>query len=192
MALKGLRGFRFVPLTKDNKTDLEYEEIQKIIGAINTKIKPKVNSAELYGDDQLLETASSLGGIDVDIDVTELPLEQRAIILGNKFENGVLIENKGDTPPDIAFGFIAAKSGGGDRMVWLTKGKAEPIEEEGKTQGDKIDFQTQKLKFKFMPRIYDGHHKFTADTNLEGAPTEEEFFSIDFLKTGKKPVKVGA
>lgn len=188
MALKGLRGFRFVELSKDTPDALEYAAvINKLLGARSVKVNPKPSTADLYGDDQLLETVSAISAIDVEIDLTDIPLDKRAIVLGHKFENGVLKQNKNDTPPEIAFGFIAAKSNGGDRMVWLTKGKAEPMEEEGKTQDDKIDLQTQKIKFKFMPRIKDGEYKFTADTDIEAALTEAEFFTVEFLKTGKKP-----
>lgn len=192
MAITGLRGFRYCVLEKDDETTLTYsEEVKRLIGARNVKISPKADTAELYGDDQLLETASSLGAIDVEIDIADLTLEQRAELLGYEYENGVLKENKDFNPPEIAFGFMAPKSpksGGGFRMVWLLKGKVEPLEEEAKTKEDKIEFQTPKVKFKFMPRINDGHYKFTADTDLEGAPKETEFFTPEFLKTGKKPV----
>ena len=187
MALKGLKGFRFVTLTKDDDASLEYEkEITKLIGARSIKVTPKVTSAELYGDDQLLESNSAIGAIDVEIDLTGLPLETRAKLLGNKYADGVMLESKTDNPVEIAFGFVAAKSQKGERMVWLTKGKAEPIGDESKTQTDKVDYQTEKIKFKFMPRIKDGLYKITADTDVEKAPTEEEFFTVDFLKTGKK------
>ncbi|WP_040328593.1 major tail protein [Clostridium ihumii] len=191
MAIKGLRNFRYVKLTKDSKDELEYAtEVKQLVGAKSIKIAPKVDSAELYGDDQLLETASSLGAIEVEIDVAELTLEERADWLGYKIENGVLIENKDATPAEIAFGFEAPKSksaneGEAFRMVWLTKGKAEPLEEEGKTKEDKLEFQTQKVKLKFMPRINDGVYKITADTDLKGAPKQEQFFKVDFLKAGK-------
>lgn len=192
MAIKGLHGFRYTKLTKDDENIIEYsEEIKKLIGARNVKISPKVDSAELYGDDQLLETASALGAIEVEIDITDLTLEQRAELLGYKYENGVLIEDKNFKPIPIGFGFVAPKSNGGNRMIWLTKGTLEPLEEEAKTKEDKVDFQTQKAKFKFMPRIKDGIHKITADTDIEGAPTEEEFFTVEFLKTGKKTVEPG-
>lgn len=193
MALKGLRGFRFVSLTKDDEISTDYEkEITKLIGARSIKITPKASSAELYGDDQLLESNSAIGAIDVEIDLAGLPLPIRAKLLGNNYENGVLIESKSDKPPEIAFGFLAAKSKDGDRMVWLTKGKAEPVGDESKTQEDKISYQTQKMKFKFMPRVSDGRYKITSDTDEEEAPTEKDFFTTDFLKTGKKPVSIGA
>lgn len=189
MAIKGLRGFRYCKLTEDTDTVLTYDTlIKKLVGARNVKISPKVNTGELYGDDQLLETASAVGAIEVEIDVADLTLEERADLLGYTYENGVLTETKDFNPPFIAFGFEAPKSNGGTRMKWLTKGKAEPLEEESKTQEDKVEFQTQKVKLKFMPRVNDGKPAYTADTDLEGAPTESEFFSTEFLKIGKKPV----
>lgn len=196
MAIKGLRNFRYVKLTTDDNTTVEYDTtIKKMIGAKSIKIAPKVDSAELYGDDQLLETASSLGAIEVEIDVSDLTLEERADLLGYKYENGILIEDKDFKPAEIAFGFEAPKSKSKTateafRLVWLTKGKAEPLEEEGKTKEDKIDFQTQKVKLKFMPRIKDGIYKITSDTDETGAPTAAEFFTVEFLKTGKKPAGV--
>lgn len=192
MALKGLRNFRYIILKKDTSDLIEYDTtIKRLIGARSIKVAPKVDSAELYGDDQLLETASALGAIEVEIDVADLTLQERADLLGYKYENGVLIENKDFSPAEIAFGFEAPKSkskttGEAFRLVWLTKGKAEPLEEEGKTKEDKIGFQTQKVKLKFMPRIKDGIYKITADTDEVGAPTAEEFFTTDFLETGKK------
>ncbi|APF27617.1 MULTISPECIES: major tail protein [Clostridium] len=193
MAIKGLHGFRYCILTNDDVAGFEYEtEIKRLIGARSIKVDNKVNDAKLYGDDQLLETASAIGSIDVDIDVADLTLEQQGELLGYKYENGVLTEDKDFNPPYIAFGFVAPKSNGGTRMVWLLKGKMQPISGEGKTQDDKVEFQTQKAKFIFMPRVNDGKHKHKSDTDLKGAPTEEEFFSVDFLKTGKKPVEAGA
>lgn len=192
MAIKGLRNFRYVVLEEDTNGELTYKsEIKKLVGAKSIKIAPKVDTQDLYGDDQLLETASTLGAIEVEIDVADLTLQERAELLGYKYENGVLDENKDFNPPYIAFGFEAPKSNSKTedeafRLVWLAKGKAEPLEEEGKTKEDKLDFQTQKVKLKFMPRINDGTYKITADTDETSAPTKAEFFTIEFLKTKKK------
>lgn len=187
MAIKGLRGFRYCKMTEDTESTLTYDStVKKMTGARDIKIKPKVNTGELYGDDQLLETDSAIGAIEVEIDVAELTLQERADLLGYTLKNGVLKEGKNFNPPYIAFGFEAPKSNGATRMKWLLKGKAEPLEEEGKTKKDKIEFQTQKIKLKFMPRIFDGEPSFTSDTDLEGAPTAEEFFTPGFLKTGDK------
>lgn len=188
MAIIGLRNYRLVKLLEDTESKLEYDtEVMRLVGAKSIKITPKVDSAENYGDDQLLETASAMGAIEVEFEVADLTLEEKAFILGYKYKDGVLIEDKDFNPPNLALGFESPKSQGGNRMVWLTKGVCEPLEEEAKTKEDKVEFQSQKIKLKFMPRINDGRHKITADTDVENAPTDIEFFTTDFLKTGAKP-----
>lgn len=186
MSLVGLRGFRVVKLTKDDDTGIEYDpEIKKLTGAKNIKITPKSDTAENYGDDQLIEAVSSMGAIEVELEVAYLTLEEYAYILGYTYEGGVLKETKDFNPPEIALGFEATKSQKGSRNVWLTKGKAEPPEEENKTKEDKTEFQPSKIKLKFMPRINDGVSKLKADTDGTTPVTAEKFFTTEFLKTGK-------
>lgn len=189
MAIKGLNGFRYAIITSDTEESTEYEEIKRVPGARSIKITPKVASGSLYGDNGLMKSVASVSEVDVEIDVAELPLEDRAAILGYSFENGVLIEGKDIKTKEIAFGLEAPTADNSVRMIWLTKGVMEPMDEEAKTQEDKIEFQTQKIKFKFMPRVSDGKYKIISDTKIEGAPTVEEFFTTEFLKTGKKPSK---
>ncbi|WP_219693384.1 hypothetical protein [Clostridioides difficile] len=58
MAIIGLRNYRIVKLLTDTEETLEYDtKITRLTGAKSVKISPKVDSAENYGDDQLLETA---------------------------------------------------------------------------------------------------------------------------------------
>lgn len=140
MSLTGLRGFRMVKLTEDSEGTLAYEsEIKKLTGAKNIKISPKSDTAENYGDDQLLETETAMSAIEVEIEVADLTLEEYAFATGYTFENGVIKETKEFNPPYIAFGFEASKSSGvASRNVWLTKGKCEPPEFEGKRKRIKL------------------------------------------------------
>lgn len=186
MAIKGLNGFRYASITSDTDSGTEYSEIKRVLGARSIKITPKVASGTLYGDNSLMKSVSEVTEVDVEIDITELNLETRADLLGYAFENGVLKEGKNKKNKEIAFGLEAPTSNDETRMIWLTKGVMEPLEEEAKTQEDKVEFQTQKVKFKFMPRVSDGLFKLTSDTGLEGSPTIEEFFTTEFLKTGEK------
>lgn len=187
MALKGLRRFVFVVLKEDEEGKIEYEnEITSLKGARDIKVVPKTATAELYGDDQLLEMDSSVSSVDVDMDLAGLPIKVQSTIWGHKYQNGILIKNKYDKPAKIALGYIAKKSTGGDKFVWLLKGQAEPLSLESKTQGDKIEYTTTKIKYKFMPRIFDGNYQFDADTDEKDALKLEEFFTVDVLKTGKK------
>jgi phi13 family phage major tail protein len=65
---------------------LIYETPEVIAGAINATINPEVGTQELYADDQLWESVSTLGKIDVEVETADLPLAVRAKILGNELE----------------------------------------------------------------------------------------------------------
>lgn len=189
MALKGLRNFVVCELEKDDETGTTYAtEIRRLKGARNVNMSPQLAEGELRGDDQLLESESSVSAIEVGIELASLTLEEEAFLTGNKYEGGVLKENKDAVPPEIAFGFMAPKSktgGGGFRMVWLLKGTAKPTDEDITTKEDNVEFQTPTLDFIFAPRLSDGELRFKADTNEEGAPTPEQFFTAAFLNNGE-------
>lgn len=182
MAQIGLKGFVVVELTKDTKDELKYDtKIKPLVGARNVKISPKTDTAKLYGDDMLLETTSALGEIDVELEVGDLPYEDRGFLLGQKYKDGILYESSTFNPPEVALGFKAQKSSGGYKYVWLTKGKFEPVEDEGKTKEDKVEYQPQKIKATFMPRIHDEMYKLSLDSDFS-SKTADEFFSVAFLE----------
>ena len=107
MAQVGLNDLHFAILTKDTAEDLIYETPEPIAGAIEATVNPAVDTQELYADDQLWESVSTLGKIEVDVGTADLPLTVRAKLLGNEIVDGVLIENKMTFPPYIALGLKA-------------------------------------------------------------------------------------
>ncbi len=167
MAQVGLNDLHFAILTADTKDDLTYETPEEMVGAINATINPAVNTQELYADDQLWESVSALGKVDVEVETAELPLTIRAKLLGNELKNGVLIEKATDVPPHIALGFKSLKSNGKYRYVWLLKGVAQPMAEDFATKKDSVEHKTPKVKFTFMARVHDGEWKHTADEDSE-------------------------
>ena len=74
MAQVGLNDLHFAILTEDTKDTLTYEVPEPMVGAINATINPTVNTQELYADDQLWESVSALGKIDVEVETADLPL----------------------------------------------------------------------------------------------------------------------
>lgn len=176
MAQVGLNDLHFAILTKDTKEELIYEVPEQMVGAINATINPSVNTQELYADDQLWESISALGKIDVEVETADLPLDIRAKILGNKIVDGVLIENKADIPPHIALGFKSLKSNGKYRYLWLLKGVGQPMAEDYSTKKDSVEHKTPKIKLTFMPRLHDGDWKRTADEDSEEFLGAESWF----------------
>jgi phi13 family phage major tail protein len=176
MSQYGLKDIHFALLETDDKSGVSYSEVEQILGAINARINPSVNTQELYADDQLWESISALGKIEVEIETADLPLKVRAKVLGNKYENGVLIESKDDVPPYLALGFKSLRKGGKYRYVWLLKGVAQPMGEEYTTKKDNVEHKTPVIRFTFMPRIFDGEWKRTADEDSDDFTGSETWF----------------
>ena len=108
-ALVGLENLVYAKLT-DEATKV-YASPVKIAPAINAKIKPKINSATLYGDNRAVETVSDLGEVEIELEVTDLPLEVQAVLLGHDLDivTGVMTFNANDVAPYVAIGFKSKK-----------------------------------------------------------------------------------
>lgn len=179
-ALIGLENLVYSKLL--NEAINSYEVPVAIAPAINAKIKPKVNSAILYGDNKAVETVSALGEIEVELETTDLPLEVFAVLLGHSLDavTGVITYNSADVAPYVALGFKAKKANGKYRYIWLLKGKFEEQEDEYATTEDKVKFTTPKIKGTFVSRI-DNNWKYTADEDSGTVPA-------NFLSSVYEPV----
>lgn len=173
----GLRDLYYAILTKDDSTGVAYQTPVKIAGAINAKISPKVDTQTLYADDGPSETVTSLGEIEVEFEVKDLPLTVQAALLGHTISNGVLTKDADDVAPYVALGFRSQKSNGKFRYVWLFKGRFETPEQEYKTKEDKPSFQTPKLKGTFVKRDYDGVWQVIGDEDETGFTQASTWFN---------------
>ncbi len=176
MSQVGLRDLHIAVLTKDDIEEASYETPIRIAGAINATINPTVNTQELFADDQLWESISALGKVDVEVESADLSLETRALLAGKTLLNGVFIESADTTAPHVALGFRSQKSSGAYRYIWLLKGMPQPIAEDFATKTDSVDHKTPKIKFTFMPRIFDQEWKHTADDDHEDFMRAETWF----------------
>lgn len=124
-----------------------YSAVKPAPPLINIKIVPKVDAVTLYADNQAVETATSVGDIQIDIETQDMPLEVQADFLGHVLDPlvGTMIYNVNDKAPYVAVGYQRTKGNGKNRYVWLLKVKFQEIAEEGVTIADKITFQTPKV-----------------------------------------------
>lgn len=150
----------YVAIMNNPDTDeKDYAAPVRLAKAVSLKLSPKVNSATLYADDGPAETASVIGEIDVEFELDKVTTDKQALILGNKIDsNGVLISSTDDTPPYLALGFQISTTAM-NKFTWLYKGKFEQMDEDIKTQGEKIDYQTPKVKATFLKRACDNRWK---------------------------------
>lgn len=144
----------------------------RIPGTIAANINPNSSNETLFADNGPYETASTIGKIELGLNVADLDLDTQAALLGHTVtEDGVLIRKAGDTPPWLAVGFRSLKSNGSYRYTWLAKGKFSAPEQNNETKGDSIAFQTPTINGSFVKRdcddewerhIDEDHPSFTA------------------------------
>ena len=153
-----------------------YGPVKEAPPLINIKVTPKSDTATLYANNVAVETATSLGNIPVEFETQDMPLEVQADFLGHTLDAalGTLTYNTNDQAPYLALGYERTKANGKSRFVWLYKVKFEEIGEEGKTQEEKISFQTPKVSGLGIANK-NGDWKKVADEDTKGTPI------LDFL-----------
>ena len=90
-----------------------YGEVVPAIGVMSLNINPNGSQETLFADDGPMDTASTLGKIEVEIQKNELTTQQKADLLGHSIDtNGALVYGDSDVPPYVAIGFRSLKSSG--------------------------------------------------------------------------------
>lgn len=146
-----------------------YGETQRLPGAILANINPNASSETLFADDGPFETASTVGQIELEVNVADLPLETQAFLFGHTMtEDGILIRKSTDTPPWVAVGFKSLKSNGKYRYTWLLKGKFSLPEQNNETKGDSVNFQTPTTTATFVKRECDDEWERQTDEDAKG------------------------
>lgn len=139
----------------------QYGDVVKAPGVMSININPNGSLETLFADDGPMESASTLGRIEVEIQKNELTTQNKADLLGHTIDaNGALVYGDSDIPPYVAIGFRTLKSNGKYRYVWLYKGKFTEPEDNNETKGDSINFQSDTISGQFsklnFPYTLDG------------------------------------
>ena len=93
--------------TEDTATTAPtYDAVKSAPGVISVNINPNSSQETLFADDGPMETATTLGKIDVEINKAELTTENKADLLGHEIDtNGGIVYGDSDVPPWVAIGF---------------------------------------------------------------------------------------
>ena len=133
----------------------QYGEVISAPGVMHVNINPNASQETLFADDGPMESSTTLGKIDVEIQKNELTPKNKADLLGHTIDaNGGLVYGDSDVAPYVAIGFRSLKSNGKYRYVWLYKGKFVDPEDNNETKGDSINFQTDTIKGQFVKLTY--------------------------------------
>ena len=184
MARVGLKNLHAAKLLTDSETETTYGEVRKLSPAVTANVTPNVETAELHGDDMLQEVEENLSGIDVEIGMTDLILEDYAFLLGKTIDANGGISDGDEVAPYVALGYEMPLSGGaGSRMVWLYKGKFGIPTEEATTKQGSVEFQTATISGKFMKRVSDKKWRY----RVEPTETNQDTLSSWFTEVKKAP-----
>lgn len=137
--------------TEDSATQAPtYGPVKSAIGVMSLNINPNGSQETLFADDGPMETASTLGKIEVEIQKAQLTTENKADLLGHTVDSrGALVYSDNDVAPWVAIGFRTLKSNGNYRYVWMYKGKFTEPEDNNETKGDSINFQNDTISGQF-------------------------------------------
>lgn len=147
----------YVPMTTEDSVEAApvYGTVTSAPGVMSLNINPNGSQETLFADDGPMETASTLGRIEVEIQKNELTTQNKADLLGHQIDaNGALVYGDSDIAPWVAIGFRTLKSNGNYRYVWLYKGKFTEPEDNNETKGDSINFQSDTISGQFTKLNY--------------------------------------
>lgn len=151
-------------LTADTKESVNYGEVKPLGEAMQVQITPSVATGKLHGNGVVKEDISKLKGIAMAFDATKIPIEDRAIIQGHQYKDGVMVEKDGDEAPYLAFGYMVEGTNGKAEYVWMLKGRSAPMNETHKQSEDNITFSTDTVNINFIPREKDKEIRYFADS----------------------------
>lgn len=164
----GCEGLHFALL--NSETDVvggtpTWETPVAVPSLIAIDIKDNKDTVEFYSDNKLEQVINAFSGKEVTIELGYLSKEIEAMISGNKYEEGVFIQDANAVAGEIALMFKAPLSKGGFRYVCLYKGILAKEESNYKTKEDTVEGQTVKLTGVFAPLVSNGVPSIEVDDN---------------------------
>lgn len=169
-----------------------YDTPERLLGAITANFSPNASNDTLFADDGPYETASTLGAMSLELNVADIPAQQRAMILGCTYDEttGILTHTSEDTPPYVAVGMSVMKSNGAKRLIWYLKGKFTAPDDNNQTKADSINWNTPTITGNFLKRDCDNVWRLsldTDDTNAVEATVDGWFEAVPGIATTPTP-----
>jgi len=173
----GLRDLYIALVSQDDSSAYAAGTPQYFAPAVGASQSPTVNSKTQFADDGTFDVMTAEGETKIDIEVTAIPLEMQALVLGKVYDaaTGRMFDN-GGTPPDVALSFRSVKSNGSYLYFQYLKGKFSSPAQETATKTDSPDPKTTKITFTAVKTIYqfdlgdinDGAKRVVGDEDADG------------------------
>lgn len=151
----GVQKLTFFELIADDDSNLEYGapySFDKSLIAV--KVTPAVITAGLDADDQEVETDAMINGGSVEITLSHITAEERAMLYGHTVQGGVTMESAGDSAPYFCVAFQSTRRGNDAILKKIYKCKFTPGEESAQTaRRDGISYQTSTIRGRYSPLL---------------------------------------
>lgn len=167
----GCQQLHIAEVLTDTLSETTFGEITPIPALVGIDISDNSENVTFYSDDQVEQVIPSFSSKEVTIELGYLSNEIEAMISGNKYENGVFIQNASATAKEYALLFRAPLSKGGFQYVCLYKGVLARTESNYATKEDSIEGQTVSLSGVFMPLTSNGNVSIKANSTDSGNET---------------------
>ena len=180
----GVKDFHIAKVIQNTEAGYTTETPIKLARAIKIKVDEKWSSEKIYSDDAVEEVINSYEGTEVELEVSALAPQDRALLFGQLFDNGFLVKTSDDKAPEVAVGWRERKLNGKYEFKWLYAGKfAEGISEEATTKEGKLSPGTKSIKGSFYERGKDNQYELSVDEsnlvdeNIDAKSAIENWFS---------------
>ena len=144
----GLDSMYVAEVTVDSDAAYTADTPEYFAPAATATQAPASGQDTQYADNQAYDVITAEGATALSLEITGIPLEMLAKILGKQFDatTGRLYDN-GGTPPDIALSYRSLKSDGKYRYYQFLKGKFSPPNEDSATKTATPAPKTQTLTY---------------------------------------------
>ena len=153
-------------LTPDSSAAKPTYDTPRVLGmGIEVTITPQYREGQLYASNRLARNKKVIDHYDIKFNADVVSPENNAYIFNRKADNnGVQIIDGDSDPVELAIGFCRTKDTGTKEYWWLYRGKLSEPTVTGKTDTDKIEYQTPTIEGRCDRRIYDNRLGMVADS----------------------------
>jgi phi13 family phage major tail protein len=170
-ALKGLKGIRIFPVTKNDSTGYTVGTKVAITGAQSLSFSPETSEWKIYADDGVYDSGSDWQGMKFTLQLAEMPLDLQKHFEGGAYDtpSGVYTYKSDSQAPELAMSFAALQSDGTSRMVQIMSLKCSSYKNEYKTKGEGNDVTPITIEGTIMNRKKDNVVKLEKEAANDAA-----------------------
>lgn len=132
---------------------------------ITIGVKNSSSADPQYADDQTVDVYVDDGDIEIEMEITDLTEDEKAIIFGQTMSAGIRTPSPSDVKPYFSVSWKSKKRDGTYKYYKVLKVLFSEPDEDFETKKEKLAPQTDKITGIGIQRIYDGIRKRIADAS---------------------------